>query len=70
MIKEGTKVKWKWANGEAQGEVQEIFKSDVSRKIDGSEVKREADDENPAYLIKQDDGSRVLKSQSEVSRVE
>lgn len=68
MIKKGTEVKWKWGDGTAKGEVQEVFHSDVERTINGNEVKREASQDSPAYLIKQDDGSRVLKSSDEVSR--
>ena len=68
MIKEGTEVKWKWGNGTAKGEVQEVFHKEVKRTIDGNEVKRDASQDNPAYLIKQDDGSRVLKSSDEVSK--
>ena len=70
MIKEGTKVKWDWGKGTATGIVDEIYKSDVNKTIDGSEVKRSASDSDPAYLIKQDDGQKVLKSSSEVSRAD
>lgn len=63
----GDEVKWKWGNGSAQGTVRESFTSRVSRTIDGSEVTRNADSDNPAYLIEQDDGQRVLKSESELS---
>ena len=68
MIKKGTEVKWKWGDGTAKGEVQEVFHGDVERTIDGNKVKREASQDSPAYLIMQDDGSRVLKSSDEVSR--
>ncbi|MCP4278978.1 MAG: HVA1 family protein, partial [Alteromonas sp.] len=30
--------------------------------------KREASDSDPAYLIEQDDGSKVLKSHSEITK--
>lgn len=69
-IREGTKVEWEWGNGTATGEVQEVFHDKVTRTIDGTEVTRDASDNDPAYLIKQDDGDRVLKSQSEVSRAD
>lgn len=70
MIREGTKVEWSWGNGSAVGEVEEIFREDVSKTIDGTDVSRNASDDNPAYLIVQDDGAKVLKSASEVSRVD
>lgn len=62
----GDKVKWKWGDGFGEGKVAERFTDDVTRTIDGTEVKRKATDDEPAYLIEQDDGDRVLKSHSEV----
>ena len=64
----GTKVKWEWGSGEATGEVQESFTDDVERTIKGSKIKRKATKDEPAYLIKQEDGDRVLKSHSEVKK--
>ena len=64
----GDKVEWNWGNGTGTGKVDDVFKEKVSRKIDGNEVTRNADDDNPAYLIKQDDGGQVLKSESELSK--
>ena len=64
----GTKVEWDWGNGTATGKVSEVFTSDVTRTIDGSEIKRTASSDSPAYLIEQDDGDRVLKSHSEVRK--
>ena len=69
MIKQGTNVEWKWGGGKAQGEVQEVFHDSVTRTIDGNEVTRDGTKDCPAYLIKQSDGGKVLKLQSEVSRV-
>lgn len=70
MIRVGTKVKWKWSGSTAQGTVVEIFHDDVSKTIDGNEVSRDASAREPAYLIKQEDGQRVLKSTTEVSRID
>lgn len=64
----GTRVEWEWGNGTAEGEIQERFTDDVTRQIDGNEVKRNASTDDPAYLIEQDDGSRVLKSHSELNK--
>lgn len=63
----GDKVEWNWGNGTGTGKVVERFTNDVERTIKGSDVKREASNDCPAYLIEQDDGDRVLKSHSEVS---
>jgi len=68
MIKEGTEVCWEWGKGEATGKVKKIFKSNVKMHISGTEVTREASVGTPAYLIEQESGAQVLKSQSEVKR--
>jgi len=70
LIRKGTKVEWKWGQGSASGKVSEVFHEDVSRKINGNQVKREATKDEPAYLIKQDDGQKVLKSKSEIKRLQ
>ena len=66
MIREGTSVSWEWGNGRGYGEVIEIFKESVTRTLQGSEVTRNGSNDDPAYLIKQDDGDKVLKLKSEV----
>lgn len=63
-----TEVKWKWGNGYGTGKIEKVFTSKVTRTIDGSEIIREASKDNPAYLIKQEDGEKVLKSHSEVKK--
>lgn len=64
----GTKVEWNWGSGTAIGTVQETFTSDITKTIKGTDVTRNATENNPAYLIEQDDGDKVLKSHSEVSK--
>ena len=63
----GDTVEWSWGNGTGTGKIVERFTDDVTRKIKGTEVKRTASKDCPAYMIEQDDGDRVLKSHSEVS---
>ena len=65
---EGTKVKWSWGNGTGEGTIEKVYTKKITRKIKGTEVTREADDDCPAYFIKQDDGDEVLKSHSEVDK--
>ena len=55
-------------SGTGQGKVREVFTERVSRTIRGSEITRNATDDDPAYLIEQDDGDRVLKSHSELRK--
>ena len=64
----GDTVEWSWGNGTGSGKVTERFTSKVTRTIKGNEVTRDASDDEPAYLIEQDDGDRVLKSASELSQ--
>ena len=43
--------------------------SGSTRTLGGSEIVRNGSDDDPAYVIEQDDGARVLKLRSEVERV-
>ena len=67
MIREGSNVSWNWGNGTASGEVAEIYREKVTKQIDNEEISRDGSNDNPAYLIKQDDGQRVLKLKSELN---
>ncbi|MBW8640182.1 DUF2945 domain-containing protein [Hoeflea sp. WL0058] len=64
----GTTVEWNWGSGVGSGTVAEIFTDKVTRTIKGNEVTRNASEEEPAYLIRQDDGDRVLKSHTELTK--
>lgn len=68
MIRKGTKIQWKWGQGTARGVVKESFTKKVSRSLSGTEVTREGTPSNKALLIEQDDGTLVLKLESEVTR--
>ncbi|WP_431136462.1 DUF2945 domain-containing protein [Psychroserpens mesophilus] len=70
MIKEGSKVQWKWGNGTATGKVQETYTKTVTKTIKGNEVTRKGEQGNKALYIKQDDGNYVLKSEREVERTD
>ena len=64
----GDKVSWSWGNGTATGEVVETFTEKVTRTIKGTDVTRNASGEEPAFLIEQEDGDRVLKSITELDK--
>lgn len=66
----GDWVKWKWGSSWGHGKVKEKFTDDVTRTLQGSEIKRKASEDEPAYLIEQEDGDRVLKSESEIEKDE
>ncbi|MDR6300375.1 hypervirulence associated TUDOR domain-containing protein [Mesonia maritima] len=68
MIKEGSRVQWKWGNGTATGKVEETYTKEITKTIDGSKITRKGEEGNKALFIKQDDGSKVLKLESEVEK--
>ena len=70
MIRKGSRVKWKWGNGMAKGEVVETYTKKTTKIISGTEVTRIGESGNKALFIRQEDGSTVLKSENEVKRVE
>ena len=65
-FRKGQKVSWSWGDGTATGTITERYTRRVTRKIKGSEITRNGDSDNPAYLIEQDDGDEVLKLASEL----
>ena len=60
----GDKVRWTWGSGTGTGTVTDVLTSGVTRTISGSEITRNATE--PAFLIEQEDGDRVLTSGSEL----
>ena len=70
MIRKGTKVKWKWGNGTAEGKVQETYTKSITKKIKGTSVTRNGTKDDKALYIKQEDGDYVLKSENEVERAD
>lgn len=64
-----TKVEWNWGNGKGTGFIKERFENDLTKTIKGTDVTRNASSSEPAYLIEQDDGDKVLKGHSEVEEV-
>ncbi|WP_226663253.1 DUF2945 domain-containing protein [Alteriqipengyuania lutimaris] len=59
-------VQWDWGDGTAKGQIKERFEREVTRTLQGSEITRKGSEDDPAYLIKQDDGDEVLKLGSEI----
>ena len=68
QIRTGSPVSWDWGNGKAEGKVQEIYREKVTKEIKGSEITRNGTEDNPAYLIEQEDGTKVLKLRSELNQ--
>ena len=67
-MKKGDKVSWKWGKGSAEGEIVKKHEQPVGKQIKGAHVKRNASKDEPAYEIKQADGGKVLKSESELKK--
>lgn len=66
-FRKGSRVKWNWGTGTAEGNIKERFERDVCRTLKGSEITRHGSQNNPAYLVEQDDGDEVLKLGSELT---
>lgn len=60
-------VEWNYGSGTAKGQIKESFKEKVTKTIKGNDVTRNATEDEPAYLVEQEDGDQVLKSESELS---
>lgn len=67
QIRTGSPVSWDWGQGTARGKVKEIHRESITRTIKGNEVTRKGTQDNPAYLIEQEDGTEVLKLRSELN---
>lgn len=65
-MKKGDTVHWNWGKSEAEGKIEEKFTEPVKKKIKGTEVKRNASKDSPAFTVKQDNGNKVLKSEKEL----
>ena len=64
----GAKVQWIWMGRPVKGSVQKIYFKPVSKQMRGHLFKRNGSPERPAYLVKSDAGSEVLKLHSELRR--
>mgnify|MGYP001059934518 CR=1 FL=1 len=63
----GDDVSWEWGQGTASGTIVDIYYESITRTLQGTEVTRNGTEDNPAYLIEQEDGDKVLKLQSELN---
>lgn len=67
-MKKGDTVHWTWGQSEAEGEIEAKHTGTVTKNIKGTTVKRKATKDEPAYEIKQQNGTKVLKSESELKK--
>ena len=66
MIRTGSDVTWKWGSSSASGKVTEVHREKVTRTSKGESITRNGSEDNPAYVIAQEDGTTVLKLKSEL----
>jgi len=66
-LRKGSSVTWSWGAHKASGKIVERFTRRVTRTLKGTKVTRDASQAEPAFLIEQDDGDKVLKSLSEIT---
>lgn len=64
----GARIEWDWGDGNAEGEVSEVYTQKRTLNIDGTDVTRDASEDCPSYKITQDDGQTVFKSHTEVRK--
>lgn len=67
-MKKGDKVHWNWGKSQAEGVIREKSEKPITKKLKGTEVKRKASKEEPAYVIRQANRNEVLKSESELTK--
>lgn len=65
-----TEVEWDWGQGTASAKVRRVYREKVTKTLSGSEVSRDGSDDDPAYLLEQDNGTEVLKLHSEIRRAD
>lgn len=67
-MKKGDNVHWDWGASEAEGKIVAKHTSTTQKTIKGTKVKRKASKAEPAYDVEQANGSKVLKSESELKK--
>jgi hypothetical protein len=67
-IHKNDSVTWEWGNGTAKGKVESVSTEKTSIQSEGSHITRNASKDNPAIVIVQSDGTKVLKSARELKK--
>ncbi|WP_375690479.1 DUF2945 domain-containing protein [Pseudooceanicola sp. LIPI14-2-Ac024] len=68
-MRQNVQVQWPWGQGTATGRVRFSYDHKITRTLQGAEITRDGSEADPALLIEQENGHRVLKLASEVERV-
>ena len=65
-MRKGTQVNWKYGTGSASGKIESVHKESLTLKIKGKDITRHGSADDPALVIVQENGDKVVKLQSEV----
>ena len=65
-LRKGSTVSWKWGKSKADGKVEKTSASKTEIKSKGSKVTKNGTKDNKAVTIKQKDGTKVIKKESEL----
>lgn len=65
-FKKGDYVAWKWANGIGHGTVESVHAERTTVESKGKTIVRNGSDDNPAVIIHDHNGVKVLKKASEL----
>nr|AGU12004.1 hypothetical protein [uncultured organism] len=68
-IELGATVEWTWMGRPVKGTVKRIFLKPVTKVLREHTYTRNGSPEKPAYLIKSEAGSEVLKSVTEIRKI-
>lgn len=68
-MKIGDHVGWKWGNGIAVGVIEELQSERTVIESKGKRIVRNGSQADPAVIIRQDSGTRVLKLARELQIV-
>lgn len=68
MLTKDDYVGWKWGFGFAQGKVIEVRTERTEIESKGKRIVRNGTADNPAVIIVQDNGTKVLKLASELQK--
>lgn len=64
--RKGNKAEWKWGNGTAEGTVEKVSHEKTEIQSSGNTITRNGTKDDPAVVIKQSDGTKVIKLASEL----
>ncbi|MCW0213231.1 MAG: DUF2945 domain-containing protein [Pseudonocardia sp.] len=67
-FRKGSRVSWNWGNGKGEAKVRSVHTDRVERTIKGTTQTRNGTEDDPAYVLEQEDGTTVLKLGSELEK--